>query len=125
MITRRLAARRLVRHGSTEEQPLRRWLTRVVVIAVAVGAAAGSVAWLEAWPFASTQTIVRDALGSNGPNQVSAGEIFQPVEPNQMTVDVYPTPRPVAAPPASPATAPSSGDSHETDDGGDGGNGDD
>lgn len=126
MITRRLAARRLVRHGSTEAQPLRRWLTRVVLIAVVVGAAAGSVAWLQAWPFASTQTIVRVALGSSGPNEAAADAIFQRAEPRHVTVDVYPTPPPaVAVPPAgseAPVTEPPSGsDSESGDDGGAGG----
>jgi hypothetical protein len=112
MIVRRLAARKLVKHGSTEEEPRRKRAARFVLIIFAAGTLAGLAAWLDLWPFGSIQTLLADVFGSSGPPQVSAQSIFPPVQPTHKTVDVYATPPPPRPRPRPTSSAAPAGPPH-------------
>ena len=116
MITRRLAARGLVRKGSTEPQRPRRRAGRFLTLALTAGALAGAAAWLQVWPFGQMDTLVPEAARSQP--QLSAQSLFPPVTPKPRTVDVYDPPPPVARrpQPAAGSAAGNDGVEHETDD---------
>ena len=120
MIVRRLAARRLVRKGSTEPEPPRRRARRFFVWTVAAGGVAGAAAWLSLWPFGHFESIVRDVFGS-GTVEVRADAVFPSVAPTQKVVNVYDPPTPTRRPPAAAPPPAGGGD----DNGGGDGPGDD
>lgn len=95
MIVRRLAARRLVRTGSTQEEPTRRRAARFLLAILVAGLLAGVAAWLDVWPFGTVHALIKDTF-STAP-QLPAQAIFPPVEPTHRTVDVY-DPAPVQRP---------------------------
>jgi NAD-dependent SIR2 family protein deacetylase len=122
MIVRRLASRRLVRNGSTEEEPRRKRAARFLVLIVGSGIFAGTAAALGIWPFGSFQAMYAEVFPTGGPSELSAASIFPSVAPIQKTVDVYQTPRPVrrsqptAAPTSRPAASPSAAPTEPPDD---------
>ena len=125
MIVRRLAARRLVKPGSTAEDPARRRATRFVVVIFAAGVLSGAVAWLAFGPLGDIQGLVQDIF-AGGPAQVPAQALFPSPEPAHRTVNVYDSPKPVSRPTTAPHhddTAPPA--SRTTPEPGDDGPGDD
>ena len=114
MIVRRLAARRLVKAGSTEEEPRRKRAARFLLMILGTGVFAGTAASLGIWPFGSFQTLFAEVVPRSGPPAVSAQSIFPPAQPIHKTVDVYASPpparraQPTAAPTARPTQAPRS-----------------
>lgn len=107
MIVRRLAARRLVRTGSTEEEPPRKRAARFLIIILVAGTLAGVASYLGVWPFANVQTLVKQTFGGGKP-QIAAKTIFPPVQPVHKVVNVYdpaPAPQPTAAPTTPPPKA--------------------
>ena len=114
MIVRRLAARRLVTTGSTEEEPRRKRAARFLLITLGTGVFAGAAASLGIWPFGSFQTLFAEVVPKSAPQSVSAQSIFPPAQPVHKTVDVYASPPPVrrtqptAAPTSRPSQAPRS-----------------
>jgi len=117
MIVRRLAARRLVKTGSTEEEPRRKRAARFLLVILGTGVFAGTAAALGIWPFGSFQTLFAEVVPHSGPPEVSANSIFPPAQPIHKTVDVYaspppvrrtqPTAAPTSRPPATPRSSPS------------------
>lgn len=122
MIVRRLASRRLVKHGSTEEEPRRKRAARFLVLIFGSGIFAGTAAALGIWPFGSFQAMYAEAFPAGAPPQLSASSIFPTVAPIHKTVDVYQTPPPVrrsqpkAAPTARPTAAPTAPPTEPPDD---------
>jgi hypothetical protein len=121
MIVRRLAARRLVKPGSTAEEPVRRRATRFVVVVFAAGVLSGAAAWLAFGPFGDVQGLVLDIF-AGGPAQISAQEIFPKPAPTHRVVDVYDPPAPGTSLPAPPpsraaSTPPAERSSEPGDDG--------
>jgi hypothetical protein len=128
MIVRRLAARRLVKTGSTEEEPRRKRAARFLLVILGTGVFGGTAASLGIWPFGSFQTLFAEVAPKNGPPLVSAQSIFPPAQPIHKTVDVYasappvrrtqptaaPTSRPSQAPRPSPSPRPSGSPSPDT-----------
>lgn len=112
MIVRRLAARRLVKSGSTEAEPRRKRAARFLVIVLTAGLIAGVAAWLPIWPFGNFHALLAEVFGGGGSPQISAETIFPPVKPISKTVDAYPSPaavhrsRPSSAPTAAPTHPP-------------------
>lgn len=111
MIVRRLAARRLVRSGSTEEEPRRKRAARFVLAILVAGVLSGAAAWLGVWPFGGVHAMLQKTFGP--PQQLPALAVFPAVQPTHKTVDVYdPAPParssqpPVAAPTAAPSSKP-------------------
>ena len=94
MIVRRLASRRLVKHGSTEEEPRRKRAARFVLLILGSGAFAGIAAAVGIWPFGSFQTLYAAAFPASDTSQVSASTIFPAAQPVHKTVDVYASPKP-------------------------------
>jgi hypothetical protein len=111
MIVRRLASRRLVRSGSTEEEPRRKRTFRFLVLVFGSGIVAGTAAALGIWPFGSFQALYAEVVPSSGPPQLSATSIFPAAKPIHKTVDVYQSPAPVrrSVPPATPSSRPTPG----------------
>lgn len=109
MIVRRLASRRLVKKGSTEEEPRRKRATRFLLLVFAAGAFSGLAAWLDVWPFGNVHTLITEVFGSTaGPPQISATSVFPSVQPVHRTVDVYdPAPARRTQPPPQPGPSPS------------------
>jgi hypothetical protein len=109
MIVRRLAARRLVKTGSTEEEPRRKRAARFLLVIFGAGTLAGTAASLGIWPFGSFQTLFAEVVPRSGPPLISAQSIFPPVQPVHKTVDVYATAPPVrrTQPTANPTDRPS------------------
>jgi hypothetical protein len=105
MIVRRLAARRLVKSGSTEEEPRRKRAAPFLLAILVAGLISGADAWLGLWPFGSVQAVLKSALGTAP--QLPAQVVFPSVQPTHKTVDVY-DPPPVSrpAPPAQPTSRP-------------------
>lgn len=105
MIVRRLAARRLVRTGSTEEEPRRRRAARFVLAILIAGLLAFIAAWLGVWPFGNVQALIK--TGFPNTQQLPAQAVFPSVQPTHKTVDVYdPAPaQPRTAPTQPPSTA--------------------
>jgi hypothetical protein len=108
MIVRRLAARGVVRKGSTEEEPRRKRASRYLLIIFSAGALAGVASLLGVWPFGGVQAVVNRLLYSASP-QIQASSIFPAVQPVHQVIDVYDpppararTPQPTSAPHASP-----------------------
>ncbi|HET7420651.1 MAG TPA: hypothetical protein VFL27_09740 [Candidatus Dormibacteraeota bacterium] len=97
MIVRRLASRRLVKSGSTEEEPRRRRAKRFLLAILVAGLLSGVDAWLGIWPFGNVQALIQTAFPNT--HQVPAQSVFPPVQPTHKTVDVY-------EPPPPPATTP-------------------
>lgn len=87
MIVRRLASRRLVKSGSTEEEPRRKRAARFVLAILLAGVLSGVAAWVGIWPFGSVHALIQSSL--NPPSQLPAEKIFPPVQPTHRTVDVY------------------------------------
>ena len=109
MIVRRLAARRLVRKGSTEEEPKRKRGFRFFLVIFTAGTLAGSAAWLGIWPFGNVQRLVKDVFGNGSNPVIAAKTVFPSVQPTHQTVNVY-DPAPPArqtAPPAQQSPRPS------------------
>jgi hypothetical protein len=107
MIVRRLAARRLVKSGSTEEEPRRKRAARFLLAILVAGLISGVDAWLGLWPFGSVQAMLKSALG-NAP-QLPAQVVFPSVQPTHRTVDVYdsaPVQHSNAPATSAPTTAP-------------------
>jgi hypothetical protein len=94
MIVRRLAARRLVRKGSTAEEPPQKRAARYFLVVFTAGLLSGVAAWLGIWPFGSIQTLMAEVFGTSGNAQISASSIYPPVQPVHKTVDVYDPPSP-------------------------------
>ena len=107
MIVRRLASRRLVKSGSTEEEPRRKRAARFTVLILGSGIFAGTAAAIGIWPFGSFQTLYAQVFPTDGAAQVSAVTIFPAAQPIHKTVDVYQTPAPVRR--SQPAPVPTSG----------------
>ena len=109
MIVRRLASRRLVKHGSTEEEPRRKRAGRFVVLILGSGGFAGVAAAIGIWPFGSFQTLYAEAFPATVP-AVAASSIFPAAQPIHQTVDVYASPKPrppvYTSKPAPPPPAP-------------------
>lgn len=111
MIIRRLAARRLVKSGSTAEEPRRRRAARFLLAILIAGLLSGIDAWLGLWPFGNVQAMLKNAFGTAQP--LPAQTVFPPVQPTHRTVDVY-DPPPVqrsqapatSRPTANPGTTP-------------------
>lgn len=101
MIVRRLASRRLVKSGSTEEEPRRRRAARFVLAILIAGLLSFIAAWTGIWPFGSVQALIKTAF----PNtlQLPAQTVFPPVQPTHKTVNVYDH---APAPPRSEPTRP-------------------
>ena len=120
MIVRRLASRRLVRNGSTEEEPRRKRAARFLLIIFTAGVFAGVAAWLDVWPFGNIHTLIAEVFGSGGPSQIDAQTVYPSVAPVQKTVDVYATPPPARrTQPTAPASSrphASPSPTHEPDD---------
>lgn len=95
MIVRRLASRRLVRTGSTEEEPRRKRVLRFFVLSFGTGIFGGIAAALGIWPFGSFQTLYAELFPTGGPPQLSATTIFPAAQPIHKTVDLYQSPAPV------------------------------
>jgi len=105
MIVRRLAARRLVKSGSTEEEPRRKRAARFLLAILIAGLISGVDAWLGLWPFGSVQALVKNALGTA--QQLPAQAVFPSVQPTYKTVDVYdPPPASRPAPTSQPTSRP-------------------
>lgn len=107
MIVRRLASRRLVKSGSTEEEPRRKRARRFVVLIFGSGMLAGTAAALGIWPFGSFATLYAELVPPDQAPQALASKIFPAVQPVHKTVDVYASPKP--RPPATtsrPTSAP-------------------
>lgn len=110
MIVRRLAARGVVKTGSTEEEPRRKRAKRFLLIVFSFGALSGVLALLGIPPFGNIQTLINQVFYS-APNPVSASSIFPPVPPVHKVVDVYDPPPPAAHrsapnPPPAPVAQP-------------------
>lgn len=122
MIVRRLASRRLVKSGSTEEEPRRKRAARFLVLILGSGAFAGMAAALGIWPFGSFQTLYAEVFPTAGPPEVLASSVFPAAQPIHKTVDVYQTPapsrrsQPAAAPTARPTAHPSATPTRPPDD---------
>lgn len=110
MIVRRLAARRLVKSGSTEEEPRRKRAARFLVIVLTAGLIAGVAAWLPIWPFGNFHALVAEVFGGGGAQQISAETIFPSVKPISKTVDMYPSPAAIHR--SRPSSAPTSAPTH-------------
>lgn len=105
MIVRRLAARRLVKSGSTEEEPRRKRAARFFLAILVAGLISGVDAWLGLWPFGSVQALVSNAFGTA--QQLPAQAVFPAVQPTHKTVDVYdPSPVSRTAPTSPPTSRP-------------------
>ncbi|HET9781503.1 MAG TPA: hypothetical protein VFR33_06965 [Candidatus Dormibacteraeota bacterium] len=107
MIVRRLASRRLVKRGSTEEEPRRKRAVRFLIFILGSGIFAGAAAAIGIWPFGSLQTLYAEVFPANGAPALAASTVFPSAQPIQKTVDVYASPKPW--PPAytsRPAPAP-------------------
>ena len=101
MIVRRLASRRLVKSGSTEEEPRRRRLARFVLAIIIAGLLAFIAAWLGIWPFGNVEALIKTAFPNT--QQLPAQVVFPSVQPTHRTVDVYdPAPAPPRSAPAPP-----------------------
>ena len=115
MIVRRLASRRLVKKGSTEQEPRRKRAARFLLVVFAAGAFSGLAAWLGVWPFGNIHTLIAEVFGSTGgPPQISATNVYPSVQPVHRTVDVYDPAAPRRAEPtqkASPGPSQSPGPS--------------
>lgn len=114
MIVRRLAARRLVKTGSTEEEPRRRRAARFLLAILVAGLFSGIAAWLDVWPFGSVHALLNDAFSN--PPQLPAQTVFPPVQPTHRTVDVY-DPAPAGAKtsePSQPSQPPATGSPRPT-----------
>lgn len=109
MIVRRLASRRLVRTGSTEEEPRRRRAARFLLAILIAGLLSGVDAWLGLWPFGSVHAMLKNAFSAA--QQLPAQSVFPPVQPTHRTVDVY-DPPPVQKPTSEPTHNPSPHPSH-------------
>jgi len=114
MIVRRLAARGVVKTGSTEEEPRRKRAKRFLLIVFSFGALSGVLALLGIPPFGNLQTLINQLFYS-GPNTISASTLFPPVQAVHKVVDVYDppppaahrsAPNPVAAPQPTPTRTP-------------------
>lgn len=108
MIVRRLAARRLVKSGSTAEEPRRRRATRFLLTIVAAGLLSGVAAWVGIGPFGSVQALIKNASGTN--DQLPAQDVFPPVQAIHQTLDVY------DPPPAQPTEPPDEDSAEGSDD---------
>jgi hypothetical protein len=105
MIVRRLAARRLVKSGSTEEEPRRKRAKRFLLAILVAGLISGVDAGLGLWPFGSVQALVKNALVTA--QQLPAQAVFPSVQPTHRTVDVYdPPPMSGTAPTSQPTSRP-------------------
>lgn len=108
MIVRRLAARGVVRRGSTEKEPRRRRASRYLLIIFSAGALTGVASLLGVWPFGGVHALV-DRLLYSSPSQIAASTIFPPVPPVHQVVNVYdPPPASRSSAPKPPATGPTS-----------------
>ncbi|HKV87721.1 MAG TPA: hypothetical protein VJT78_06970 [Candidatus Dormibacteraeota bacterium] len=122
MIVRRLASRRLVKTGSTEEEPRRKRAVRFLVLIIGSGTFAGAAAAIGIWPFGSVQALYAEVFPTSGPPALAATTIFPAVQPIHKTVDVYQTPAPVrrsqptAAPTQRPSPHPTASPTHPPDD---------
>ena len=103
MIVRRLASRRLVKSGSTTEEPRRRRAARFVLAILIAGLLSFIAAWTGLWPFGNVQALIKTAFPNT--QQLPAQILFPPVQPTHKTVDVY---DPAPAPPRSAPTQPPS-----------------
>lgn len=99
MIVRRLASRRLVKSGSTEQEPRRRHAARFLLAILVAGLLSFIAAWTGIWPFGNVQALIKTAFPNT--QQLPAQSVFPPVQPTHRTVDVYDP-----AAPAPPRTAP-------------------
>jgi hypothetical protein len=107
MIVRRLAARGLVRTGSTEEDPRRRRAYRYLLIIFSAGAISGVAALIGLGPFSDLRVLINDWV-YGGPGQIQASSLFPVAQPTHKTVDVYDPPPPAAV----RATNPPSSTTH-------------
>lgn len=107
MIVRRLAARRLVKSGSTEEEPRRRRAARFLLAILFAGALSGVDAWLGLPPFGNVQALLNNMFGTTA-QQLPAQTVFPSVQPTHKTVDVYDPPAAPRSQPPSTARATSS-----------------
>lgn len=110
MIVRRLAARRLVKSGSTEEEPRRKRAARFLLAILVAGLVSGVAAWLDIPPFGNVQALVRNSFAGSA-RQLPAQILFPAVQPTHKTVDVYdppPAPRTQPTQPTQPTANPSS-----------------
>jgi hypothetical protein len=108
MIVRRLAARGIVRRGSTDEEPRRKRASRYLLIIFSAGALAGLASLLGVWPFGDVRAEINRLL-YRVPPAIAASTIFPAVQPVHQVVDVYdppPASRRTQPQPTSPATSP-------------------
>lgn len=109
MIVRRLASRRLVKSGSTQEEPRRKRAIRFLVLIVGSGGFAGAAAAVGIWPFGSFQALYAEVFPPSSAPALAASTIFPTAQPIHKTVDVYQSPAPVrrSQPTAAPSHRPS------------------